>query len=92
VLRKRDRVRAIADQAGGGAGNRCPSAHPAKICAAVAFGLGGFYAPGPFAGYLFGKLVVLFGWGPASIFTIVLPAVIAASLMCLFDVRSMRSV
>jgi MFS transporter, DHA1 family, inner membrane transport protein len=66
------------------------SAHPAKIGAAVAFGLGGFYTPGPFAGYLFGKLVVLLGWGPASIFTIVLPAMIAAALICFFDMRLMR--
>jgi MFS transporter, DHA1 family, inner membrane transport protein len=54
-------------------------------------GLGGFYTPGPFAGYLFGKLAVVVGWGPASVFTIVLPAVIAASLMGLLDMRSMRS-
>jgi DHA1 family inner membrane transport protein len=67
------------------------SAHPTRIGAAVAFGLGGFYAPGPFAGYLFGKLVVLLGWGTAAIFTITLPAVLAASLVCLFDMRSMRS-
>jgi MFS family permease len=67
------------------------SVHPARLGAAVAFGLVGFYTPGPFAGYLFGRLVLLFGWGPASIFTIVLPALIAASLMCLFDMRSMRS-
>jgi MFS transporter, DHA1 family, inner membrane transport protein len=32
------------------------SAHPDRIGAVVAFGLGGFYTPGPFAGYLFGKL------------------------------------
>lgn len=67
------------------------SAHPARIGAAVALGLGGFYTPGPFAGYLFGKLAVAVGWGPASVFTIVLPAAIAASLMGLFDMRSMRS-
>jgi MFS transporter, DHA1 family, inner membrane transport protein len=67
------------------------SAHPAKLGAVVAFGLGGFYMPGPFAGYLFGKLVVAFGWGPASIVTIVLPAVIAALLIGLFDMRAMRT-
>jgi MFS transporter, DHA1 family, inner membrane transport protein len=65
------------------------SAHPAKIGAAVAFGLGGFYAPGPFAGYLFGKLVVQLGWGAGSDFMIVLPAVIAAALVSLFDMRAM---
>jgi MFS transporter, DHA1 family, inner membrane transport protein len=36
-------------------------AHPARIGAAVALGLGGFYTPGPFAGYLFGKLAVMVG-------------------------------
>ncbi len=67
------------------------SAHPAKIGAVVALGLGGFYTPGPFAGYLFGKLVELLGWGTAAIFTIVLPATTAALLMSLFDMRAMRS-
>jgi MFS transporter, DHA1 family, inner membrane transport protein len=67
------------------------SAHPAKIGAAVAFGLGGFYTPGPFAGYLFGKLVVQLGWGASADFMIVLPAVIAAALMSLFDMRAMRA-
>lgn len=66
------------------------SAHSAKIGAAVAFGLGGFYTPGPFAGYLFGKFVVAFGWGLAAIITIVLPALMAATLMSLFDIRAMR--
>jgi MFS transporter, DHA1 family, inner membrane transport protein len=42
------------------------SAHPDRIGTVVAFGLGGFYTPGPCAGYLFGKIVVLFGWGAAS--------------------------
>jgi DHA1 family inner membrane transport protein len=67
------------------------SAYPARIGAAVALGLAGFYTPGPFAGYFFGKLVEMLGWGPAAIFTVVLPAVIAASLMGFFDMRSMRS-
>jgi len=67
------------------------SAYPARIGAAVALGLAGFYTPGPFAGYFFGKLVEMLGWGSAAIFTIVLPAVIAASLMGFFDMRSMRS-
>lgn len=60
------------------------SNRPARIGAAVALGLGGFYTPGPFAGYLFGKLVLSFGWGSAATFTIALPAMIAASLMWLF--------
>jgi MFS family permease len=67
------------------------SAYPARIGAVVALGLAGFYTPGPFAGYFFGKLVEVLGWGPAAIFTVVLPAVIAASLMGFFDMRSMRS-
>jgi MFS transporter, DHA1 family, inner membrane transport protein len=67
------------------------SAYPARIGAAVALGLAGFYTPGPFAGYFFGKLVEMLGWGPAAIFTVVLPAVIAALLMGFFDMRSMRS-
>jgi DHA1 family inner membrane transport protein len=67
------------------------SAHPDKLGAVVAFGLGGFYAPGPFAGYLFGKLVVVFGWGAASIVIVAVPALIAAALMSLFDMRKMRA-
>ena len=67
------------------------SAHPERIGAVVAFGLGGFYTPGPFAGYLFGKLVVLFGWGAASIVMVTLPALMAATLMSLFDTRKMRA-
>jgi MFS transporter, DHA1 family, inner membrane transport protein len=67
------------------------SVHPERIGAAVALGLGGFYTPGPLAGYLFGKLAVVLGWGPAAVSTITLPAVIAASLMCFFEMRSMRT-
>ena len=67
------------------------SAYPTRIGAAVALGLAGFYTPGPFAGYFFGKLVEMLGWGPAAIFTVVLPTVIAALLMCIFDMRAMRS-
>jgi DHA1 family inner membrane transport protein len=67
------------------------SAHPERIGAVVAFGLGGFYTPGPFAGYLFGKLVVLFGWGAASIVMVALPALLAAALMSLFDTRKLRA-
>jgi DHA1 family inner membrane transport protein len=67
------------------------SAHPERLGAVVAFGLGGFYTPGPFAGYLFGKLVVLFGWGAASIVMVTLPALMAATLMSLFDTRKMRA-
>ena len=67
------------------------SAHPERIGAAVALGLGGFYTPGPLAGYLFGKLVIVLGWGPAAIPTVALPALLAALLMCCFDIRSMRA-
>jgi DHA1 family inner membrane transport protein len=67
------------------------STHPAHIGAAVALGLAGFYTPGPFAGYLFGKLVELFGWGAGADFMIVLPALSAAALMSLFDLRAMRA-
>ena len=49
------------------------SAHADRIGAVVAFGLGGFYTPGSAAGYLFGKLVVLFGWGTASMIMVALP-------------------
>lgn len=67
------------------------SAHPDRIGAVVAFGLGGFYTPGPCAGYLFGKLVVLFGWGSASMIMVALPALIAAALMSFLDMRKMRA-
>jgi hypothetical protein len=67
------------------------SAHPDRIGTVVAFGLGGFYTPGPCAGYLFGKLVVLFGWGTASIIMVALPALIAAALMSLLDMRKLRA-
>lgn len=67
------------------------SAHPDRIGAVVAFGLGGFYTPGPCAGYLFGKFVMLFGWGTASIIMVALPALMAAALMSLFDMRKMRA-
>jgi MFS transporter, DHA1 family, inner membrane transport protein len=67
------------------------SAHPDRIGAVVAFGLGGFYTPGPCAGYLFGKLVVLFDWGAASIIMVAVPALMAAALMSLFDLRRMRA-
>jgi hypothetical protein len=52
------------------------SAHADRIGAVAAFGLRGFYTPGPCAGYLFGKLVVLFGWGTASMIMVALPALL----------------
>ena len=47
--------------------------------------------PGPLAGYLFGKLAGVVRRGPASVFTVVLPAAISASLRGFFDMQSMRS-
>jgi hypothetical protein len=67
------------------------SAHADRIGAVAAFGLGGFYPPGPCARYLFGKLVVLFGWGTASMIMIALPALIAAALRSLLDMRKLRA-
>ena len=67
------------------------SVHPGRIGHVVSMGPGAFYAPGPIAGYMFGKLVTLFGWPSASIVMIVVPVLIAALLVCLFDEKKMRT-
>jgi MFS family permease len=67
------------------------SVHPGRIGHVVSMGLGAFYAPGPIAGYMFGKLVTVLGWASASIVMIVVPVVIAALLICLFDEKKMRT-
>ena len=67
------------------------SVHPGRIGYVVSMGLGAFYAPGPIAGYMFGKLVTLFGWASASIVMVVVPVLIAALLICLFDEKKMRT-
>jgi len=67
------------------------SVHPERIGLVVSMGLGAFYAPGPIAGYMFGKLVTLFGWPSASIVMVVVPVLIAALLICLFDEKKMRT-
>ena len=68
------------------------SVHPDRIGYVVSMGLGAYYAPGPFAGYLFGKLAVLAGWASASVVMMVFPAALAAVLIYFFDARRMRSV
>jgi len=40
---------------------------------------------------MFGKLVTLFGWPSASIVMVVVPVLIAALLICLFDEKKMRT-
>jgi hypothetical protein len=51
----------------------------------------GFFSYPSLYGYLFSKLVVLFGRGTASIIMVALPALIAAALISLLDMRKMRS-
>jgi DHA1 family inner membrane transport protein len=66
------------------------SAHPNQIGYAGAAALAGFYFPGPFAGYLFGKLVEVLGWSTASLFVVVGPPLVGVVLMSLYDYSKTR--
>jgi hypothetical protein len=59
--------------------------------AVAAIGLGSFDPSGSFAGYPFGRLVVVFGWGAASVAGVAMPAPIATVLMSLFDMPKVRA-
>ena len=61
------------------------SVHPSQIGYAGAVALAAFYLPGPFAGYLFGELVEIFGWWSASLFMVAGPPLIGVGLMDLCD-------
>jgi predicted MFS family arabinose efflux permease len=67
------------------------SVDPNQIGYAGAVALAAFYLPGPFAGYLFGKLVEIAGWSPASLFMVVGPPLVAVVLMSLYDYSKMRN-
>jgi DHA1 family inner membrane transport protein len=67
------------------------SVHPSQIGHAGAVALAGFYLPGPFAGYLFGKLIETLGWSSASLFTVAGPPLIAVVLMSLYDYSGSRN-
>jgi DHA1 family inner membrane transport protein len=67
------------------------SVDPDQIGYAGAVALAAFYLPGPFAGYLFGKLVEILGWPPASLFMVVGPPLVAVVLMSLYDYSKMRN-
>jgi MFS transporter, DHA1 family, inner membrane transport protein len=61
------------------------SVYPNEIGYAGAVALAAFYLPGPFAGYLFGELVEILGWSPASLVMVVGPPLIGIVLMNLYD-------
>jgi MFS transporter, DHA1 family, inner membrane transport protein len=67
------------------------SVHPNQIGHAGAVALAAFYLPGPFAGYLFGKLVEILGWSSASLFLVVGPPLIGVVLMSLYDYSKTRN-
>jgi hypothetical protein len=46
--------------------------------------------PGPFAGWLFGKLVEIAGWSAASLLVVVGPPLLGVVLMSLYDFSKMR--
>jgi MFS family permease len=54
---------------------------PLQMNAATPIAMVSFYAPGLFAGYLFGKLTEVLGWSAASSLVIVVPAALATALM-----------
>jgi predicted MFS family arabinose efflux permease len=62
-----------------------------QIDYAGAVALAAFYLPGPFAGYLFGKLVEISGWSSASLFMVAGPPLIGAVLMSLYDYSTARN-
>jgi len=66
------------------------SAHPAQIGYAVSAAMAGFYVSGPFAGFLFGKLVEMWGWSVAANAMVFSPPCIAIVLMSFFDFSRLR--
>jgi MFS transporter, DHA1 family, inner membrane transport protein len=67
------------------------SVHPSQIGYAGAAALAAFYLPGLYAGYLFGKLIELFGWSSASLFMVAGPPPVGVGLMGLRDHSMARS-
>jgi len=66
------------------------SVDPSQIGYAGAVALAAFYLPGPFAGWLFGKLVQTAGWSTASLLVVVAPPLLGVVLMSLYDFSKMR--
>jgi DHA1 family inner membrane transport protein len=66
------------------------SVDPSQIGYAGAVALAAFYLPGPFAGWLFGKLVETTGWSTASLLVVVGPPLLGVVLMSLYDFSKMR--
>jgi predicted MFS family arabinose efflux permease len=66
------------------------SVDPSQIGYAGAVALAAFYLPGPFAGWLFGKLVETVGWSTASLLVVVGPPLLGVVLMSLYDFSKMR--
>jgi MFS transporter, DHA1 family, inner membrane transport protein len=66
------------------------SVDPSQIGYAGAVALAAFYLPGPFAGWLFGKLVETAGWSIASVLVVVGPPLLGVVLMSLYDFSKMR--
>src|SRR5882672_1544240 len=67
------------------------SVDPSQIGYAGAVALAAFYMPGPFAGWLFGKLVEIAGWSAASLLVVVGPPLLGVVLMSLYDFSKMRN-
>jgi len=66
------------------------SVDPSQIGYAGAVALAAFYLPGPFAGWLFGRLVEIAGWSTASLLVVVGPPLLGVVLMSLYDFSKMR--
>jgi predicted MFS family arabinose efflux permease len=66
------------------------SVDPSLIGYAGAVALAAFYIPGPFAGWLFGKLVETAGWSTASLLVVVGPPLLGVVFMSLYDFSKMR--
>ena len=66
------------------------SVDPGQIGYAGAVALAAFYLPGPFAGWLFGKLVETAGWSTASLLVVVGPPLLGVVLMSLYAFSKMR--
>jgi predicted MFS family arabinose efflux permease len=65
------------------------SVDPSQIGYAGAVALAA-YLPGPFAGWLFGRLVETAGWSSASLLVVVGPRLLGVVLMSLYDFSKMR--